>query len=301
MYKSCLFWVFIITLLSISFSCTEFRTYKFDTEQIMLEKSSDLNGLNDLIINKTTIKDVYLNYNDKDIKEEMGWRPNVDDRYNRSYSRISKIAKWKILTIENFDRHFTYGDVELDFYQDTLVQISFRYQSESKQLPDYFINQYGLGCPVTEDYLDSLSVGYGTLFSTNYQRVSTYRKYINDNIHMVVNDEYWDVIICHMPKFCKMGKEIEFAWLSTSSPSVDKKSSGHNSMDADDDEYWKSINREKALKDVGLDDAARIERNNRLNYLKGKGYTSPYGGTQVHYQGSKEQQELLEEMKKRGW
>ena len=288
-------------LIGISISCISVKNTKFDTEQAMREKCKHLNGLNDLIINKTTIKDVYKNYNRKDIKEEMGWRPNVDNRYDRSYSRISKIVKWRMLKIENFDYRFTYGDVELDFYQDTLVQISFRYKSDSKQLPEYFVGQYGFGCPVTAAYIGSLSVGYGTLFDHYYWGVEAYRKYINGDIHMVVNGEYWDVIICHMPKFCKMGKEIESAWLSTSTPRDDTKSNGHNSMDADDEEYWKSVNREQALKNAGMDEAAKIERKARQNYLKGDGYTSPSGGSQVHYQGSKEQQEHLEEMKRRGW
>ncbi|MBR4968846.1 MAG: hypothetical protein IKY57_01650 [Alistipes sp.] len=267
----------------------------------MQEKCKNLSGLNDLVINKTTIKDVFQNYSKEYIKEEMGWRPNVDNRYDRSYSRISKIAKWRMLKIENFDYRFTYGDVELDFYQDTLVQISFRYQSDSKQLPEYFANQYGFGCPVTEDYLSSLPIGYGTAFDDHWPGVSAYRKYVNGDIHMVVSGKYWDVIICHKPKFSKMSDEIESAWFSTSTPRDDKKSSGHNSMDADDEEYWKSVNREKALKDAGMDEAAKIERKARQNYLKGGGYTSPNGGSQVHYQGSKEQQDHLEEMRRRGW
>lgn len=301
MHKLGIFYSFIIALICLTVSCSNYNSSKFDTEQTMQEKCKNLNGLNDLIINKTTIKDVYKNYNRKDIKEEMGWRPNVDNRYDRSYSRISKIAKWRMLKIENFDYRFTYGDVELDFYQDTLVQISFRYKSDSKQLPEYFVDQYGFGCPVTAAYIGSLSVGYGTLFDHYYWGVEAYRKYINGDIHMVVNGDYWDVIICHMPKFCKMGKEIESAWLSTSTPRDDTKSNGHNSMDADDEEYWKSVNREQALKDAGMDEAAKIERKARQNYLKGDGYTSPSGGSQVHYQGSEEQQEHLEEMKRRGW
>ena len=72
-------------------------------------------------------------------------------------------------------------------------------------------------------------------------------------------------------------------------------------MDAEDNEYWNSVNREKALRDAGMKDAANIEKKARQNYLQGKGYTSPSGGSKVHFQGSKEQQEQLEEMKRRGW
>lgn len=68
-----------------------------------------------------------------------------------------------------------------------------------------------------------------------------------------------------------------------------------------DENYWNSVGREQELKDAGLDDAAKIERNSRLDYLKGGGYTSPDGGRQIHYKGSKEQQEDLKKMDELGW
>lgn len=68
-----------------------------------------------------------------------------------------------------------------------------------------------------------------------------------------------------------------------------------------DENYWNSIEREQALKDAGLGNAAKIERNSRLNYLKGGGYTSPDGGRQIHFNGSKEQQEQLRKMDELGW
>ena len=37
-----------------------------------------------------------------------------------------------------------------------------------------------------------------------------------------------------------------------------------------------------------MKDAAKIERQKRLEYLQGGGYTSPNGGSQVRYQGSKD-------------
>ena len=42
-----------------------------------------------------------------------------------------------------------------------------------------------------------------------------------------------------------------------------------------------------------MDGAANAERNDRLNYMKGNGYSSPDGGRQVHYNGSTEQQRDL--------
>lgn len=76
-----------------------------------------------------------------------------------------------------------------------------------------------------------------------------------------------------------------------------------SSSDSDnyDENYWNSVNREQALRDAGLDGAANIERKARQDYMQGGGYTSPYGGRQVHYNGSKEQQEDLRMMDAYGW
>ena len=43
-----------------------------------------------------------------------------------------------------------------------------------------------------------------------------------------------------------------------------------------------------------MEGAATIERNARIEYMQGGGYTSPDGTKQVHYQGSKEQKSDLE-------
>lgn len=70
---------------------------------------------------------------------------------------------------------------------------------------------------------------------------------------------------------------------------------------SNDDEYWNSVAREKALKEMGREDAARLERNARLNYMQGGGYHSSDGTPQVHFQGSKEQEDQLIMMDEMGW
>lgn len=64
----------------------------------------------------------------------------------------------------------------------------------------------------------------------------------------------------------------------------------------EDDKYLESLDRERALKDAGMDGAAAIERNARREYMKGGGYTAPDGSKQIHYNGSKEQESDLEEI-----
>lgn len=66
-------------------------------------------------------------------------------------------------------------------------------------------------------------------------------------------------------------------------------------------EYWKSVSRQKALEDMGMDRAAEIERNARLKYIQGGGYHSKDGTSQIQFQGSKEQAEQLRMMDEMGW
>lgn len=69
----------------------------------------------------------------------------------------------------------------------------------------------------------------------------------------------------------------------------------------DDKEYQNSLNRQHVLEEMGMDDAAELERKARIRYLEGGGYHSKDGGSQVHFQGSKEQEEQLKQMDEMGW
>lgn len=68
-----------------------------------------------------------------------------------------------------------------------------------------------------------------------------------------------------------------------------------------DGNIQKSVERERELRDAGMDNAANIERKARYEYEHGGGYTSPNGGRQIHFQGSKEQEEQLKMMDELGW
>lgn len=288
-------------------------------------KCENLQGLNDLILNKTTVDDIYQNYDSVNVRENTGFylRPNISRKYTRYYSEFNKKALWTSLIITEYDNNFWSG-VKLEFYNDTLVQISYRYDSNAKRLPEFFVNNYGFGRPMDKNNLGELLILDNTysdesLFVEDYYkgRFGSYRQYESKDVRMIVNSEYWNVLICYVPKIKLLSNaiklEYKYSYSSESSKSEYKSSyssessyssgkvRGYGSMNADDDEYWESVNREEALKKAGLDDAAKIERRARIKYLQGEGYTSPDGGSQVHYQGSKEQQEHLEEMKRRGW
>lgn len=60
-----------------------------------------------------------------------------------------------------------------------------------------------------------------------------------------------------------------------------------------DENITNSREREQELRDAGMEGAANIERKARQEYEQGGGYTSTDGGRQVHYNGSREQQNDL--------
>lgn len=78
-------------------------------------------------------------------------------------------------------------------------------------------------------------------------------------------------------------------------------SSSSYTHDETDTSYWNSVNRENQLRESGNDGAANMEENARHEYNHGGGYHNQNGNRQVDFQGSKEQQQQLDEMKRRGW
>jgi hypothetical protein len=68
----------------------------------------------------------------------------------------------------------------------------------------------------------------------------------------------------------------------------------NNSNISNDENVTESVEKEQALREMGMDGAANIERRAREKYNDGGGYTSEDGSRQIHYQGSKEQKRDLE-------
>lgn len=282
---------------------------RYDSVDAMKFKSSNLLGLNDLILNKTTISDLYntypVSYYEKSIEDiKKGTLPfhscNIS---TRNYYEIKDSIGWFILELEDIQIGDKYEDVTLEFYKDTLIQIAFRCPNytnsgrERKRLPKYIADKYGYGIKTDYKYVDSVS------YNSPYRSYLDGRKYINGDINMLVTDNLWDIIIFHKPKLLELIDRIK-GLTETKNSSISNSSSTNRYVSRgsdNDEEYWKSIQREKALKAMGMDDAARIEKQSRLKYLQGGGYTSPDGSSQVHYRGSKEQQEDLRRIEQMGW
>lgn len=300
---------FTAPLLILSLFCLNGNN-RYDTQEEMLSKCYNLFGLNDLIINKTTLSDIYntypTRYNEGSIEDiNKGILPfhscNIG---TRNYNEIKDSIGWFILELENIQIGDKNEDVTLEFYKDTLVQIAFRCPNytnssrERKHLPRYIADTYGYGLKTDYKYVDSIS--YNSPYGSSYLEG---RKYINGDINMLVTDSFWDIIIFHKPKLLELIDRIKGLSKKTDfSVSNCTSTNRYVSRGSDNDkEYWNSVQREKALKAMGMDDAAEIERQSRLKYLQGGGYSSPDGGSQVHYQGSKEQQEDLRRIELMGW
>jgi len=129
--------------------------------------------------------------------------------------------------------------------------------------------------------LDNRSLSYTVVCTLN-----PYARVLNDKVR-VLDDE--------------LTKRLFGGSSSSGSTNGNSKKRGRGTMDADDKEYWNSVNREKKLRDMGMKDAAELERKARIRYLEGGGYNSKDGGKQVHFQGSKEQEEQLRQMDEMGW
>ncbi len=87
-----------------------------------------------------------------------------------------------------------------------------------------------------------------------------------------------------------------------SNPATYIQSNNSNKADrSNDDEYWNSVSRQKALEQMGYEGAANMERNARIEYMRGGGYHAPDGTPQVNFQGSREQAEQLKQMDDLGW
>ncbi len=103
------------------------------------------------------------------------------------------------------------------------------------------------------------------------------------------------------PTMIAMAMLLQSCGGCSSGSSYGGSSSGLGSSYDNDETYWNSVSREQALEDAGMEGAANIERKARQEYMRGGGYTSKDGGRQIHYQGSREQEEHLRMMDEMGW
>ena len=289
--------IFMVTLPFIMLLLPQPSNY--DTEEEMHNNCTNLIGLNDLIINRTTIAEIYDKYDIQNITEKAYlFNLNIDTDIHRE---VNEHIEWDILTLDDIFIDGHSANIELHFYQDTLIEISYRYPNydkkgnESKKFPTVFDKKYGRGLKACEHYLNSISYN-GVL--TSWLLSGRKHKYINRDINMVLSCDYWDVIIFHKPKLLELFSKIREVKEQLKSSASDISTSSTKKYikpgSENDEVYWNSIQREQMLKDAGMHDAARMERNARLQYLQGGGYTAPNGSKQVHYQGSQEQKSDLE-------
>ena len=279
---------------------------KFDTLAEMKSKSSKIEGICDFKIGDSYEKVVSqcksMKYNTID-----NVFYGIDDIIS-DFTYKKEIPGWKFLMAEEFG----ICKYIFEFYKGKLNLILIKNDDD---LIDDIINDYGLG--VSVDSLHRIYKKYSyslihDLVDADYDYVV--HCYINDYILLgcsIYNGELSDVIcvsrtyIDVLSNNVRTQKQKIYKKLYKNSTSSNKSSSskvrGRGTMDKNDEEYWESVNREEYLRKIGMDDAADLEHKARIRDLGGGGYHSKDGGSQVHFQGSKEQEEQLRQMDEMGW
>lgn len=286
---------FIIASITIA-SCSS------DSYSTMKEKCKDMDGLFGLKLGK------YFNYESSGLKEigyilcdSVASHDIAFEIVDDYCTKERNIENWKCLTVSNGDSRLV-----LELYNDTLVAINAKgWESIKKE-----ISKYGNGSSY-DDFFENKRENTPNIYKIRFEESMRY--YENDNVVIACAkpDELWNNydITCAfsnmysrlIDKVSKINKTEYYSKERDSNSDTQKAVRGRGTMDADDKEYWESVNREKALRDRGMDRAADIERKARLEYVQGGGYHSKDGGSQVHFQGSKEQEEQLRQMDEMGW
>lgn len=222
--------------------------------------------------------------------------------------------RWFTVSNVSIDSIRPKDEIALTFYDDKLIFIETSlghrdilneslkgdYLEVSDNVSKSIKSKYGKGIDLKKS--NKVSKKYNT-YPNFYPDKSILRYYDNENVFLVT--EYYDWskadllssnektmhVICGAcnSEMIKHIKKVERTYNHRRKPTMD------------DEEYKKSVSRQKYLEDMEMDDAAELERKARIRYLEGGGYHSKDGGSQVHFKGSKEQEEQLKQMDEMGW
>lgn len=246
---------FTICLSLLLLSCSD-----YDTPNGMIEKCKNLKGLNEFILNGTTIEDIYQKFDSDNISSDSWkWTPNMPSENEDTYNN----AEWKSITIKNYNPIFTDAHIRLDFYKDTLTQISYRFESENTKNIKKFIKEYGQGIQVNQSYLDSIihpsRRNYGIL--GYYYGIEKCRRYQNGNIHLFLDKEFWDIIIFHAPRLKKLFSAIDksktnekASTTSDTNPNSHKRTHGEYTNPIDGSKSYKYKGSLEQLRDLQMID-----------------------------------------------
>lgn len=286
----------------------------FDSLEEMKAKSSNIKGVYGFTMgddyDKVALQCKSMGYDIVDTLSEF-----VELINNDNYK--SDIRDWRFFIAEKNG----ISQLSLEFYEGKLCIIrgfgDLRSKGE-KNIAKNIMDNYGLGISFDTLYSEyknfPLSETKEMIGHPILDREDHY--YVNDSLLLsciLDNRSLSYMVVCTLNPYAMAlnGKALalkrEFQkTLFGGSHSNSSNSDGDNvrdrgTMDKDDKEYWNSVNREKKLRDMGMKEAAELERKARIRYLEGGGYNSKDGGKQVHFQGSKEQEEQLKQMDEMGW
>ena len=183
--------ILAISLCLLFISCSD-----YDSQNDMIEKCKNLKGLNEFVLNETTINDIYKNFEEnKIIEKKWSSAPNIPS----VKGDICTNAHWRSITIKSY-QGFYYNKIILEFYKDTLVQITHRDFSENKRIYNSIKEQFGKGIQVTQSYADSIieTCKHSTFIFEGD------RLYQNNDIFLIVDKDEEQIIILHKTKLNKL-------------------------------------------------------------------------------------------------
>ena len=168
----------------------------YDTQNDMIEKCKNLKGLNEFVLNETTINDIYKNFKEnKIIENTWSFAPNIPS----VKGDICINAHWRPIIIKDYQGYYN-NKIRLEFYKDTLVQINYHNFFENNRIYDSIKKQFGKGIQVPQSYIDSIigTCSYGIFkFEGN-------RLYQNKDIYLIVDKDEKEFIILHKAKLDKL-------------------------------------------------------------------------------------------------
>lgn len=307
--------ILLIVLLAVSLFSLMSCSYRdrFDTMEEMKEKSKDIKGVDEFNIGDSYEK---VLSKCKSIGCTIIDRLDIFNDIVPNYLYKKRHTNWNFFIAKKNGQ----SDYVFEFYKGKLCLILIK--GDRGKIDD-IVHKYGLGVNINDIYDANNLYTWRTIHNNVLDGVNFFseqdRCYVNNILILDCITEYSDftnaedAILCVSHTYVKdflnkiyaekekFNSTIQYSGSSTTTSSSSGQPRGHNSMDKNDKEYWESVNREKSLRESGMDKAADIERRERLKYLQGGGYHSKDGGSQVHFQGSKEQEEQLRQMDEMGW
>ena len=196
------------TILIIFCALSLFSCSNYDSPRQMNGTNKSLEDFQGIVLNETTIDEVYKIFNGYKISNSTSytWTPNLP---NGDKDDLRIYAEWETIVIEDYNPEFTHGNIRLDFYKDTLVQLSYRYINNKTLSFKNFKKEYGRGKYVPLAFIDSITDSSRKNSGFYCYGIENYRSFQNNNIYTLLDKDCWDITVFHMPRLKNMLSSFE--------------------------------------------------------------------------------------------